>query len=135
MNRFGYVRVSCVSPRLVVGDPRANGDEIIARLEELADSDILLFPELSVTGYTCADLFLQNALIDAAIQSVERIARATRGQRHLVVVGAPLTIRNATYNTAIVLQDGKALGIVPKQFLAQLQGILRGPLVPASAWR
>lgn len=118
MNRFGFVRVSCVSPRLVVGDPRANGDEIIARLEECAESDIVLFPELGVTGYTCADLFLQNALIDAAIQSVERIARATQGRRHLVVVGAPLAVGNATYNTAIALQDGKALGIVPKQFLA-----------------
>ena len=66
MNQYGFVRITCVSPRTTVADPAANAAEIVRVLDRsCADSDIVLFPELCVTGYTCADLFGQSALLDA----------------------------------------------------------------------
>ena len=60
MNQYGFVRITCVSPRITVADPAANSAEIIHLVSQAADSDVVLFPELCVTGYTCADLFGQS---------------------------------------------------------------------------
>jgi NAD+ synthase (glutamine-hydrolysing) len=86
-------------------------------LGQVADSDIVVFPELCVTGYTCADLFGQTRLLEAGRAAAERIARATEGRAQMVVVGLPLAVGNSRYNTAVVIGDGRILGIVPKQFL------------------
>ena len=75
MNQHGFVRITCVSPRVTVADPAANAVEIVRVLNELRGSDIVLFPELCVTGYTCGDLFGQPALLDAGIRALLRIAR------------------------------------------------------------
>ncbi len=82
-----------------------------------ADSDLVIFPELCVTGYTCADLFGQSVLLEAARKAIRQIARATTGRPQLVVVGAPISVGNGLYNCAITLFDGAILGIVPKQHL------------------
>lgn len=116
MNRFGFVRITCVSTRTVVADPEANADEAIRVLESVPDSDIVLFPELNLAGYTCGDLFGQVTLLDAAEQAATRVVDATRGREQLVVVGLPLALRNSLYNIAAVLFDGSVLGLVPKQF-------------------
>ena len=63
MNRFGFVRVTCVSPRTVVADPKANAAEAIRLIGGLGDSDLVVFPELGLTGYTCGDLFGQTTLL------------------------------------------------------------------------
>jgi NAD+ synthase (glutamine-hydrolysing) len=117
MNEHGFVRISCVSPRIVVANPTANSAEIIRILGQVADSDVVLFPELSVTGYTCADLFGQTKLLDSARDATARIARATLGKRPLVVVGLPIPIGNSLFNCAAVIHDGAILGVVPKQFI------------------
>ena len=83
----------------------------------LADSDIVLFPELCVTGYTCADLFGQTALLEAGARAALRIVSATAGRGQLVVVGLPVAVGNSLYNGAVVIGDGQVLGIVPKQFI------------------
>ncbi len=80
MNEYGMARVSCASPRVTVANPSANAAEIVRVLHELPDSDIVLFPELCVTGYTCADLFGQSTLIEAATRAIEQIATATSGR-------------------------------------------------------
>ena len=72
MNQYGFVRITCVSPRTTVANPAANAVEIVRILDQLPDSDIVLYPELCVTGYTCADLFGQSALLDAGIRAILR---------------------------------------------------------------
>jgi NAD+ synthase (glutamine-hydrolysing) len=117
MNQFGFVRVTCVSPKTAIANPVANVTEALRILEEVRDSDIVLFPELSITGYTCADLFGQSALLEAALNETRRLAEATRGRRQLVVVGMPVAVRNSLFNCALAISDGAVLGIVPKQFV------------------
>jgi NAD+ synthase (glutamine-hydrolysing) len=117
MNRFGFVRVTTVSARTIVANPEANADEMIRLLGELGDSDVVLFPELGVTGYTCADLFGQSTLLEAGTRAALRIVEATRGREQLVVVGLPLAVSNSLYNCGVVIWDGTVLGIVPKQFI------------------
>src|SRR4051812_3453179 len=117
MNRFHFVRVTCACTRTSVANPEANADEILRILEQVPDSDIVLFPELGVTGYTCGDLFGQAALLDAGIGATLRIAEATRGRHQLVVVGLPVPVGNSLYNGAVAIADGRLLGVVPKQFI------------------
>jgi NAD+ synthase (glutamine-hydrolysing) len=117
MNRFGFVRVSCIAPKTAVANPDANAAEMIRVLDAVADSDIVLFPELAVTSYTCGDLFGQTALLDRAVRATLRLAEATTGRDQLVVVGLPLGVRNSLYNCGAVLWNGSILGIVPKQFI------------------
>jgi len=76
-----------------------------------------VFPELCITGYTCADLFHNNTLIDAALRSLKRIVDATAGNPMLVWVGAPLLLDGTMYNCAIAIADGKALAVIPKSYI------------------
>jgi NAD+ synthase (glutamine-hydrolysing) len=117
MNQYGFVRITCASPRTTVGNPITNADEIVRILDELSGSDIVLFPELCVTGYTCADLFGQSTLLDAAIRAIMRIALATVGRKQLVVVGGPIPAGNCLFNCAIVMNNGSIQGVVPKQYV------------------
>src|SRR6516164_527816 len=117
MNDHGFVRISCVSLRVAVANPSANAAEILRVLERVTDTDIVLFPELSITGYTCADLFAQTSLLDAAQRAIARITEATAGRAQLVVVGAPIPCGNSLFNCAIAISDGMVLGVVPKQYL------------------
>lgn len=117
MNPFGLVRITSASTKTAVANPDANAAEIIGVLEQTEDSDVVLFPELGVTGYTCADLFGQTALLEAGVRAVARIAEATRGRRQLVVVGLPVAVQNSLYNCAVAISDGALLGVVPKQFI------------------
>jgi NAD+ synthase (glutamine-hydrolysing) len=117
MNQYGFLRISCVSPRVAVANPAANAAEIVRMLEQLPDSDVVLYPELSVTGYTCADLFGQSTLIDGGLRAISQIARATAGRAQMVVVGAPIPAGNSLFNCAIVINDGVVRGVVPKQYI------------------
>ena len=117
MNRFGFVRITSASTRTTVADPEANADQVLGVLEQVPDSDVVLFAELCIPGYTCADLFAQAALLDGSIRATLRVAEATRGRRQLVVVGLPLAVRNSLYNCGVALHDGRVIGIVPKQFI------------------
>src|SRR4051794_37175350 len=100
MNRFGFARITAASPRTHLADPAANAREMADVLERVRDSDVVLFPELAITGYTCADLFGQSRLLDAAEEATARLAEATRGQARLVVVGVPARVENSLYNCA-----------------------------------
>jgi NAD+ synthase (glutamine-hydrolysing) len=118
MNPHGFVRIAAVSPVARVADPVANAREILSLLPEHEEADILLFPELCLTAYTCEDLFQQDTLLRAARDELMRIAAATAGRKQLIVVGLPLAVGNSLYNCAAAIADGAILGIVPKQFLA-----------------
>jgi len=114
---FGYLRISAAVPRVAVADPVANTDEILRVLSGLPDSDLVVFPELSVSAYSCADLFLQQALLNSTLRQLERLAHEAPNKRQLILVGAPIALGSALYNCVVAINDGRILGVVPKQFL------------------
>ena len=116
MKDYGFVRVAAAVPVVSLADPAENAAkicELIDRAEERKVS-LVVFPELCVTGYSCADLFGQNLLIEAAEKAVESIAGHTEGLSLAVVVGVPVRFRGHLYNCAAVLYGGEVCGIVPK---------------------
>lgn len=117
MNEFGFLRLTAACLVTSVANTEANGQRIIDLLSQVRDSDIVVFPECCVTGYTCADLFGQTTLLQSAIDATLRIADATKASRQLVVVGLPVAVANSLYNCAAVLYDGQIIGVVPKQFI------------------
>lgn len=119
MNRYRYARVASCTPTVRLADPAANASAIISALEEASTrhTDIMVFPELSVTGYTCADLFGQSILREGAVSALDEIARATGGLATVCVVGAPLQRNNRLYNCAVVIANGRIEGVVPKSYL------------------
>ncbi len=114
-----YLRVACVVPEVRVGDTQFNEKEIIRLALEAAEegADIAVFPELSVTGYSCGDLFYQSRLLVSAEESVLRIADALCNTDILVSVGAPVEICGKLYDCAVLLWCGQFMGIVPKSFV------------------
>ena len=121
---FGFVRVGAASPALQVADCQANVESILTMLEqaEQRSVDILVFPELCLTGYTCADLFLHQPLQQAALAGLEEIRSqgATRFSG-IVVLGLPLAVHSQLFNCAAVVSQGRLLGMVPKSYLPTYQ--------------
>lgn len=115
-NNFGFVRVAAAVPKCHVADVDANVAEIKSQITEAIEEgvEVLCFPELTVTGYTCADLFFTQQLQQNALQGVQQICEFTRGKSIIVLVGAPLKVDNNLFNCAFVLTDGEVVGVVPK---------------------
>lgn len=113
----GFLRVAAATPKIRVADCIHNAQAITGQIIQAAENNasLIVFPELSVTGYTCSDLFLQSALLDAAEDAVLQIAEKTSALPILSVIGVPLRASNAIYNCAVVLYKGEILGIVPKK--------------------
>ena len=117
--QHGFLKVAVATPSIRVADCQYNA-AAIARLIERAAQDgamLLALPELCLTGYTCNDLLMQDALHRAALRGLGTVLQATRGKALLAVVGMPLVVRHSLYNCAAVLYDGRILGIVPKTAL------------------
>ena len=115
-----YIRIACAVPSVQVGNVRGNALDIcghIARADE-ENVDVLVLPELCLTGYTCADLFFQQTLLDAVKQELGNIVRCSADYpRITAVVGLPLSVDGKLYNCAAVVRDGAVQGIVPKTYL------------------
>jgi len=112
---FGFVRVAAVMPELVLADPLANAERMAAHVRSLAldHVSLVLFPELSLTGYTCEDLFFAADLHQRCREGLVALAAAARGV--VCVVGAPwFTSDGRLLNCAVVLSDGMVRGMVPK---------------------
>jgi len=118
-NSFGFIRVAAATPRVWLADTARNAEEIIRLSKEAAakGASVVVFPELCTTGYTCADLFSQKMLLDGAEKAVASIAEATASCSALVAVGAPVLCAGRLYNCAVLLKDGKLLGLIPKVYL------------------
>ncbi len=121
MQPTGFARVTAASHRTHVADPLANANETIHLLNEFADSDVVLFSELSLSGYSCGDLFAQDTLLNAARAGLQAVANATQATRQLVVVGLPLRVAGRLYNVAAALFAGEVIALVPKQYLPNYQ--------------
>ena len=115
----GFIKVAAGTPDIRVADCEYNRAEITALIDKAYATGvrILALPELCITGYTCQDLFFQQALLDGALNSLREITEHTAGSDMLISVGCPLRFRGELYNCAVVLKDGKILGVVPKKFL------------------
>ena len=115
--KYGFVKVTAVSPAITVADCNRNAQNIIDKVKELNESELILFPELSLTSCNCGDLFTQPYFIQACNDSIAHIARETAKSEAIIVFGAPVEWRNSLYNCAIVMHKGEIAGIVPKQLL------------------
>ncbi len=121
--QFGFLRVATVAPELRLGDPAFNADRTIEALDQLGTEgvELAVFPELGLTGYSCADLFASAALRAAALRALARVVEATRTRPIVALVGLPLEIDGRLFNVAAVAAAGEIQGLVPKSFLPTTQ--------------
>ena len=117
--KFGYVRVAASVPEIKVANVEFNVKEIVNEIKKLAKEgvQVVTFPELSITGYTCGDLFNQEFLVEKAIKGLETIIKDTSKLDIVSIVGMPVRIENKLYNTAVIIGKGEILGIVPKTYI------------------
>ena len=115
----GFIKAAAATPEIRVADCEYNAGAIAAAIEQAKGFgvNVLVFPELCITGYTCHDLFYQPALQNAALDGLSAVCDYTRGSDMLVAVGVPLLYHGKLYNCAAVLQNGEILGVIPKKFL------------------
>ncbi len=114
-----FIRVAAAVPDAAVADPLKNTENILNLAYKVAqsDPDIIVFPELCITGYTCADLFFNNNLLSSAIAGLKETAEKTKEIKSVIAVGLPIGISGRLYNCAAVIFGGKILGIVPKTYI------------------
>lgn len=117
--RDGFIKVAAVSPKIRVADAAYNSKVICEGIREAAreGAKVIVFPELSITGYTCGDLFLQETLLAGALEGLREIMTFTEGQDAIVFVGFPFAYNGKIYNAAAALKGGRLLGIIPKTYL------------------
>ncbi len=115
----GLGRIAVATPDLHLGDPASNAVEHlkVARAAAAQGVDILAFPELSLTGYTCGDLFFRDDFLDTARQALGELAARTADLPLALIVGVPLKLGVGIFNTAVVLSGGRIRGSVPKTYL------------------
>lgn len=116
---YGFVKVAAAVPRVKVADCRFNAGQIEKEVV-IADGkgvQIIVFPELCITGYTCGDLFAQQLLLEEAEMGLMQVLNTTRQMDIISILGMPVTLNGALLNTAVVIQKGKILGVVPKTYL------------------
>ena len=119
LHQHGFVTVAAASPALRLGDPAANAGLIVQALEKAAQEgvEIVVLPELCLTGYSCGDLFGQRTLLQGALKALEVVTEATGRLGLTALVGLPLEVGGRLFNVAAVLSRGRALGVVPKTHL------------------
>jgi NAD+ synthase (glutamine-hydrolysing) len=119
LTEHGFIRLAMAVPRTTPADVDGN----LKAMEDLyleadrAGADLVLFPELAITGYTAGDLFFQDCLLEASSSALSRLADLSGNGRPLLVAGIPLAVDGVLYNTAVVFLDGKIIGAVPKTYL------------------
>lgn len=108
---FDFYRVAACVPNVTVADVESNLNKILSFVNENSDSDFIVFPELSLTGYTCADLFFNNQLIASAKEAVLQIADVSKNTQSIIMVGAPVMISGKLYDCAVVIANGRIKGV------------------------
>ena len=119
MNNYGFFRAAAAVPRIKVADTEYNANEI-CRLAERAleqEASLVTFPELSLTGYTCGDLFGQSNLLKGAEKGIRRIISFSRGKQIAIIVGVPVPFNGRLYNCAVTIRNGTIKGIVAKTYI------------------
>ena len=114
MNNYGFLRVAVAVPAIRLGDTASNTDEICRLINESAEAGVslLALPELSITGYSCGDLFFHKSLLSGAEEGIVRIADFSRGRDLTIIAGVPVPYRGRLYDCAVVIRNGNIKGIV-----------------------
>ncbi len=117
--KYGFIRTAAAVPILKVAACGYNTGKIINMINdaEAAGVEMIVFPELSITAYSCGDLFHQEQLLSGALEGLGMITEALKGLRIMAIAGLPLMVDNQLFNCAAVLQNGEILGIVPKTYI------------------
>ena len=117
--KHGFIKAAAITPDLKVADPVYNSQVICQKIEEAEKEGavLLVFPELCISGYTCHDLFLQETLLVACKEQLQKIAGFTRGKNCIAFVGLPLEKDGKLYNVAAALHDGEVLALIPKTWI------------------
>ncbi len=115
----GFYRIASAVNQTVIANPEQNAKAIIALIEEAYHKEVsvVVFPELTLTGYTASDLFFQQTLYAAQNEALLTILEVTREINTIAAIGIALLDANRLYNCAVVIQSGKILGIIPKSYL------------------
>ena len=119
LKKYGYVRVGAITPNLKVGNVSFNVKEIIKLIKEANNKgvQIVTLPELSLTGYTCNDLFHQDVLLDESLKGLELILKETSKLNIIAIIGMPISLDNQLFNVGVVINKGKILGMIPKTYI------------------
>ena len=117
--KYGFVNVAAAVPTVKVADVDYNVQQIESLITQAEESgvEVMVLPELCITGYSCQDLFKEQILLDHAEDGVVKLLDYTRKLNVIVIVGLPVIVNGLLYNCAVVLQGGQLLGIVPKVYL------------------
>ncbi len=120
MKNYGFIRTAAAVPVVKVADIQHNTEEICRLAGDACTQEVSLvvFPELSLTGAGCGDLFRQSLLVSGAEEGVRKIVEFSRGKAVTIVVGAPVGYRSRLYNCAVVIRNGNVRGIVPKTYIS-----------------
>lgn len=121
MKNHGFLKVASASPRIRVANVSYNVEKIIelSRIAGDRGAKIIVFPELSITGYTCGDLFFQNHILQASLIGIQKIASSLIDHDLAVIVGFPFLIKDRLFNCSAILLRGDIIGIVPKYFISE----------------
>ena len=116
---YGFVKVAAAVPRVKVADCKFNSERLegLITIAEGKGVQILTFPEMCITGYTCGDLFAQQILLEQAEMALIQILNSTRQLDIISILGMPVVVNSTVINAAVVIQKGKILGVVPKTYL------------------
>ncbi|MDK2800625.1 MAG: hypothetical protein PWP27_1477 [Clostridiales bacterium] len=116
---YGYIRIAAAIPNLKVADCKYNIGRMIYLVNEALQNNvqIIAFPELSITAYTCGDLFHQNMLLKSAEEQLNELLTITQNSEIIIIVGMPIRADNQLFNCAVVLQSGKILAAIPKTYI------------------
>ena len=116
---YGFIKTACVSPRLKVADCIFNSEQIVKSAKAAAENgaSVIVFPELSITGYTCGDLFFQKTLLQSAQEQLISIIKNTSKLNSLIFTGLPVARTEGIYNCAAAIFKGQLLALYAKSFL------------------
>ena len=123
MKEYGFIRVGAIVNKLSLANPMKNAEEIIKEIKKAVKLgvSIVTTPELSLTGYTCGDLFLQDQLLVDSENVLQKVLEETKSLDIISILGMPIRHDNQLFNCAVVIQKGKILGIVPKTYIPNYQ--------------
>lgn len=116
---YGFVKVAAAVPHIKVADCKFNAEKIesLIAIAEGKGVQIIIFPEMCITGYTCGDLFAQQLLLEEAEMRLIQLLNNTRQLDIISILGMPVVVNSTIINAAVVIQKGKVLGIIPKTYL------------------
>lgn len=119
MKENGFVRVGALVNKLSLGNVIENAKEISRQIKKAYEAgvEIIVTPELSLTGYTCGDMFLQDKLVKDSIIGLEYVLSETKSLNIISIIGMPISTNNALFNCGVVINRGKLLGIIPKTYI------------------